>query len=320
MWGKKSFLPDEQTWKEWAAKKRAEWGNIRPSNATPISPATESLLADQSGPLIASASEGATVANAADQIQNQYDNAAVSAVDATAGKNAEVRAAITRLGEANLIVQPEALKPLGNVASRIGLSAFKVLTTVVDLVGVADIVMGGLYLKKAIQEGDVPGIVGNSLGIVGGAALTGAGAIGTATLFAPVPALASAAVAPLFLAGSFFALVGFGALSLTQAYKRHNALQNSSDKQGEWFKNLSQEGLTASDWDNRLEYLRYAFAWYGNDNLRREKSYFEMQKEEWAFFQATQAQNGSSLNRLNEGLHLYTNQTWKSPTGETPMA
>jgi hypothetical protein len=327
VWGKTSFLPDEQTWAEWAKRKRAEWGNIRPDNAAPVIPEpgtpqalAQGLLADERGPLIDNANGGAAFAEAADQIQNLYDNTAAGAVDAAAGNNAEVKAAIARLGAADLLEPTKALKPLGNVASRIGLSAFKVLTTVVDLVGVADIVMGGLYLKKAIQEGDVPGIVGNSLGIVGGAALTGAGAIGTATLFAPVPALASAAVAPLFLAGSFFALVGFGALSLTQAYKRHNALQNSSDKQGEWFKNLSQEGLTASDWDNRLEYLRYAFAWYGNDNLRREKSYFEMQKEEWAFFQATQAQNGSSLNRLNEGLHLYTNQTWKSPTGETPMA
>lgn len=327
IWGKKSFLPDEQTWAEWAKRKRAEWGNIRPNNAAPVIPEpgtpqalAQVLLEEEGPPLIGNANEGAAFAEAADQIQNQYDNAAAGAVDAAAGNNAEVKAAIARLGAADLLAPTKALKPLGNVASRIGLSAFKVLTTVVDLVGVGDIVMGGLFLKKAIQEGDVPGIVGNSLGIIGGVALTGAGAIGTLGLWAPATALASAAVAPLFLVGSFFALAGFGALSLTQAYKRHDALQNSSDKQGEWFKNLAQEGLTASDWDNRLEYLRYAFAWYGNDNLRREKSYFEMQKEEWAFFQATQAQNGSSLNRLNEGLHLYTNQTWKSPTGETPMA
>ena len=174
-------------------------------------------------------------------------------------------------------------------------------------------------LKKAVQEGDIPGIVGNSLNIVGGVGLTGAGAIGTVALFAPVSAAAAAAVAPLFMVGCAFALAGFVATVITQAYKRHNALQNSSDKQGEWFKNLSQEGLTASDWETRLEFLRYAFAWYGNDNLNRAGSYFEMQKAEWAFFQATQAQNGSSLSRLNEGLHLYTNQTWKSPTDQAPM-
>ena len=326
IWGKKSLLPNEQTWAEWAKKKRADWGNVRPSNPTPIGPEpgalpspSQALLAQEGSPLISSASEGTAFADAADQVQNQYDNTAASAIDATAGKNAEVKAAITRLGD--LVVQPQALQPLGNVARRIGLSAFRVLTTVVDLVGVADIVLGGLNLKKAAQEGDVPGIVGNSLTMVGGLGLTGAGAIGTVALFAPVPALAAAAVAPLFMVGCSFALAGFVATIVTQAFKRHNALQNSSDKQGEWFRNLSQNGLTASDWEDRLEYLRYAFAWYGNDNLNTDlQHYFQMQQNEWLFFQRTQAQNGSSLNRLNEDLHNYTGLTWNSPTDEAPLA
>ena len=318
IWGKKSFLPDEQTWEEWAKKKRADWGNVRTGNATPVGEEARALLAGDAVPLLArSSSEGSASSRATAQVIDQIDNTTDRTIAAAADKNAEVKAAITRLGD--LIVPPEELKPLGNVVSRIGLSAFKVLTTTVDLVGIADIVMGALNLKQAVKEGDIPGIVGNSLNIVGGVGLTGAGAIGTVALFAPVSAAAAAAVAPLFMVGCAFALAGFVATIFTQAYKRHNALQNSSDKQGEWFKNLSQEGLTASDWETRLEFLRYAFAWYGNDNLNRAGSYFEMQKEEWAFFQATQAQNGSSLNRLNEGLHLYTNQTWKSPTDQAPM-
>jgi hypothetical protein len=193
------------------------------------------------------------------------------------------------------------------------LSAFKVMTTVVDLVGVADIVLGAINIKNAVRDGDVPGIVGNSLNIVGGVGLAGAGAISTVALFAPVSAIASASVAPLFMVGCSFAMAGFMVSLMTQATKRHNALQHSTDKQGDWFARLHDDGLAYEDWSNKLEYLRYAYAWYGNDNPNIDQSYFEFQRAEWSYFQNTAMKDGSSLTRLNDDVHVYNDKTLPSP-------
>jgi hypothetical protein len=100
---------------------------------------------------------------------------------------------------------------------------------------------------------------------------------------------------------------------MTQATKRHNALQRSTDKQGAWFEHLHNDGLAYGDWSNKLEYLRYAYAWYGNDNPNKDQSYFDFQHAEWVYFQNTAMKDGSSLIRLNEDLHVSTDKTLPSP-------
>jgi hypothetical protein len=206
------------------------------------------------------------------------------------------------------------LKPLGNVATRVGLTAFKALCVVADVAaGVGDIVVSALGLKNAIKDGDAGMIAINSVGIAGGTALTAAGGIGTAGLFGTLPALVASAVAPLFVVGTVLAFGGFLATMILGVVRRHNELQQASDEQGDWFGKLANDGLAHGDWGDRLEYLRYAFAYYGNDNTDPNQSYFEFQQAEWDHFNNTPQEDGSSVNRLNSDLHVRTDKTWETP-------
>lgn len=200
-----------------------------------------------------------------------------------------------------------------SVLKRNVMAGLRFIGTVTDLFGIADIVVNAIGLRDAIRAGDVAGITSSSLGIGAGAALTGAGIIGTAQLFSPALAATpwlGVASAALFGVGAVLSVVAFFGALIINVVKRHNQLQDSSDDQGAWFQRLADAGLAASDWGDRLEFLRYSYAWYGNDNTDPNKSYFEFQQAEWDHFKNTPGEHGSSLNRLNEGLHVYTDKTW----------
>ena len=209
--------------------------------------------------------------------------------------------------------KPELFSEISGLKQRVGVSALKVLGAVTDLGGIADIVVGALGIQKAAAAGDVGGKVTESMRLLAGVGLTGAGVIGTASLFATVPAVVAASAAPLFFVGVVFCFGGFFAALSTAFIKRHNRLQDACDKQTEWFQDLADDGLAAADWRDKLEYLRYAFAYYGNDNTDPSQSYIDRQRIEWEFFQRTRGKDGSSLNRLNNELHLYSDKTWNSP-------
>ena len=204
-------------------------------------------------------------------------------------------------------------------AAGVGVTALKVLSTVTDLAGIADIVVGAIGLDKAIKANDTGGIVTNSLGIAGGAALTGAGIIGTAGLFATVPAAVAAAV-PLFAVGAILAIGGVLATVIIASIKRHNQLQDASEDQSQWFRDLANDGLAYGDWGNKLEYLRYAWSIYGNDNTDPNQSYFDFQRAEWEHFRDTPGSDGSSLNRLDSELHVHTEKTTPDPRREDDYA
>lgn len=208
---------------------------------------------------------------------------------------------------------PKAFEAGASTWKRGLMASLRTIGTVTDLFGIADIVVNAIGLRDAIRAGDVAGITSSSLGIGAGAALTGAGIIGTAQLFSPALAATpwlGVASAALFGVGAVLGVVAFFGALIINVVKRHNQLQDSSDDQGAWFQRLADAGLAASDWGDRLEFLRYSYAWYGNDNTDPNKSYFEFQQAEWDHFKNTPGKHGSSLNRLNEGLHVYTDKTW----------
>lgn len=210
---------------------------------------------------------------------------------------------------------------LSTQGRRIASTVIKVLGGVLDLgLGIADIVTNALSLKRHIADGNGGMVAADVLGIGGGVGLGAAGAIGTLGLFMQftprIAAALGAASSSLFLAGSIFAVAGFIVATIVGAVQRHNELQRSSDQQGQWFSKLAQDGLAAADWGDRLEFLRYSYAWYGNDNTDPNKNYFEFQQAEWDRFKSTPGEGGSSLNRLAEDLHVYTDRTWMSPTDQ----
>ena len=285
LWGKTSFLPSQ--------------------TAAP-NPLKQPLLADDA------------FGHSANDFWNEYDNPVERAAKLPQNAGTQALDAADHLG--NIWATESELKPMGNIASRVGLSAFKTLSSVVDLVGVGDIVFGALGLKNAINEGDSGMIAAHSMGIAGGVALTGAGVIGTAGLFSVVPAAIALASAPLFLAGTVLAAGGFIISLIVGDIKRHNELQRNSDEQGQWFQDLANDGLAAGDWADKLEYLRYSYAWYGNDNTDPNRSYFEFQQAEWNDFHSTPKEGGSSMGRLNNDLHVHTDKTTLAPPEQAYLA
>jgi hypothetical protein len=188
--------------------------------------------------------------------------------------------------------------------AKVGVTALKTLGTVADFGGVIDIVLGSIGMKKALKENDQGQIIANSMTITGGVSLTGAAVLGTASLAAPIGALASAMVAPFFWVGAVFAVGGFIAGTIATKVKRHNELQKTTDQQFNEFKSWADDGLAQGDWENKVKYLQNAYAIYNNDNPDASKSYFAAQAAEWDRFNKTSAQNGTDLNRLDDTLHV----------------
>lgn len=132
-------------------------------------------------------------------------------------------------------------------------------------------------------------------GVAGGAA----GAIGIAGLFGPLAAGLSAATGPLFLVGA--ALAGIGAI--IGFFVDHEKKQKATDAEGQWFKDLADDGLLQGDWGDKVEYARYSIHHYGGRIAPEDVSLYEYQKDEWDYFHKTEQEDGSSSNRLNEDLH-----------------
>ena len=306
VWGKTSFLPEGKSWSElWQGQPGPNAGYEYLPDTPPDSPR-------------GSAASLQGYVDATDEMWTRYDDTAQTPgglfADAADASRPTLQGAADRLGQIWIEATPQAaLTKMPSTVARVGASAIKILHATCDLAGVADMVIGALGLAKGIKDGDGGMIAANSLGIVGGGALTAAGAISTAALFAELPAAVAASASPLFLVGALFAAGAFVVSAITTSVRRHNELQSSTDKQGEWFQDLANDGLAYRDWADKLEFLRYSFAWYGNDNTDIQRSHFEFQKSEWEYFQRTQGKDGSSLNRLNAELHQYTDKTWPDP-------
>ncbi len=235
---------------------------------------------------------------------------APNALELAAAENLEKRFN-AELDKKIFTVKPELVALPGGVTKRIVMSALRTIGTVTDLAGIADIVIGAMGLHQSRLEGDVGGIVVNSFAVVGGVALTGAGMIGTASLFASVGPVLTAAGAPLFLVGAVFAAAGFIVTAILDSIKKQKRLLKAARGQTQWFKDLSNDGLAVSNWDktiNQLEYLRYAWSIYGPN-----RSYFDFQSAEWEHFRQTPSHKGSSLNRLDSSLHVHTELTTPDP-------
>lgn len=190
-------------------------------------------------------------------------------------------------------------------ATKIAGTVLKVVGNVSDLVGVADIVMGGIAAKQAVEAGDRPMAAAASLQAIGGGFTAAAGAINTAALVAPLPAALAGAAAPLFIAGAAIAAVALVVMVGVSVHQRNETLQENTEDQSAFFQRLADQGLTEAEYDDKLEYLRYAWSVYGNDNPNKNQSYFDHQQAEWQHFRDTPQSEGTSIYRLSEDLHVY---------------
>lgn len=185
-------------------------------------------------------------------------------------------------------------------AAKIAGSAVKVISALSDgVAGVADLVLGALTIKSGVENDSALTKAQGALQVVSGVAGGAAGAIGIAGLFGPLAAGLSAATGPLFLVGA--ALAGIGAI--IGFFVDHEKKQKATDAEGQWFKDLADDGLLQGDWGDKVEYARYSIHHYGGRIAPEDVSLYEYQKDEWDYFHKTESENGSSSNRLNEDLH-----------------
>ena len=161
--------------------------------------------------------------------------------------------------------------------------------------GVLDIVLGAMTIDQAVKNPtDGPT---DELLISSGALDVGTGVLGLGSTIAAFTT--SALAGPLAVVSIFFA----GISSILGAVAQHTAMQEMTDQEGQWFKDLADDGLLKEDWGDILEYYRYAISWYGSRDAPEDVSMIDFQSEEWRHFQDTEPENGSSTNRLNPELH-----------------
>ncbi|KAB0546061.1 hypothetical protein F7R01_23330 [Pseudomonas argentinensis] len=189
------------------------------------------------------------------------------------------------------------IKP--GLAAKIGGTLTKVLGVAPDILSVADIVMGGFTIKDAIANNSDLGKAAGALQIISGVAGTTAGVIGTVGLFASIGALAGA-TGPLFLITAGLGLIG----GIIGIFVDHEKKQKATDKEGQWFKDLAELGLTQEDWGDKLEYARYSFYEYDGRDAPAGQSIYDYQKDEWEHFKETPQEGGSSINRLDDDKHM----------------
>ncbi|MGQ7244216.1 hypothetical protein ACUN9V_12255 [Salinicola sp. V024] len=101
------------------------------------------------------------------------------------------------------------------------------------------------------------------------------------------------------IAGAIFGVAG----SLIAEAINHQKLQKLTDSQGDFFKDLSEYGVTQDDWGDKLEFARYESYMYGGRDTPDDRSIFDYQSKEWQHFQDTEGKRGSSLPRLSPYLH-----------------
>jgi hypothetical protein len=243
---------------------------------------------------------GNYTSNAASQLLIDPTGNSLNGMDATSfdGSNASVSAVED-------IFAPKAPLADAGAATKISGTVLKVVGTVSDLFGVADIVMGGIAAKQAVEVGDRPMVAVASLQAVSGGFTAAAGTLGTAALVAPLPTALAGAAAPLFMAGAAIGAVALVVMIGLSVHRKNEMLQENTTEQGEFFEQLADQGLVQDDWGDKLEYLRYAWSVYGNDNPDQTQSYFDYQQAEWEHFRDTAQTEGTSLYRLSEDLHVY---------------
>jgi hypothetical protein len=245
-----------------------------------------------------------------DRFWSTYDNLAVA-------DDAASRIPLISQNSASSNLTVETTRPVSTMTEkasvRVAQTIYKVFTGGLHLVGgVIDMVIGGIMARDAAQRGDIGMAIVGGVQVAAGAALTAAGGILAAQLAVPVAPLVAAAAWPLALVAAGVGAVAAITAAIVNRVKKnqlHSDLQATTDQQSEWFAKLDQMGLTQENFDDKLEFVRYAYATYGNDNTDPNKSYFEVQEAEWEHFLNTEQKNGSSLNRLNHQLHVHSDKT-----------
>ncbi|WP_236534178.1 hypothetical protein, partial [Pseudomonas syringae] len=210
-------------------------------------------------------------------------------------------------------VQASGAKLPSATASKIAGSVVKVLGPATDLAGgFADIVLGAFTIKDGVKSGDKLAQAAGGLQIAGGAFGASAGVLGTAALVGAGGAAATALAGPFFLVGVAIAVVG----GIIGYFVDHNKKQKASENENDWYRDLAADGLLQADWGDKVEYAHYSIHHYQEREAPADDSLFRFQSAEWQHFDETPQKDGSSTNRLDGELHVEFGETHKTPDQE----
>ena len=183
-------------------------------------------------------------------------------------------------------------------SAKIAGSVIKVLGPATDIAGgFADIVLGALAIKSGVKDKDPLAQAAGGLQVAGGAFGASAGVLGAAALFGA--GTAAALTGPLFLVGVVLAVVG----GIIGYFVDHNKKQKATEKENDWYRDLAGDGLLQDNWADKVEYAHYEIHHYGGRDAPTDDSIFRFQQSEWEHFDETPQKGGSSSNRLDGGLH-----------------
>lgn len=183
-------------------------------------------------------------------------------------------------------------------SAKIAGSVIKVLGPATDIAGgFADIVLGALAIKSGVKDKDPLAQAAGGLQVAGGAFGASAGVLGAAALFGA--GTAAALTGPLFLVGVVLAVVG----GIIGYFVDHNKKQKATEKENDWYRDLAGDGLLQDNWADKVEYAHYEIHHYGGRDAPTDDSIFRFQQSEWEHFDQTPQKGGSSSNRLDGDLH-----------------
>ncbi|AMN80721.1 hypothetical protein [Pseudomonas azotoformans] len=193
-------------------------------------------------------------------------------------------------------------------SAKIAGSVIKVLGPATDIAGgFADIVLGALAIKSGVKDKDPLAQAAGGLQVAGGAFGASAGVLGAAALFGA--GTAAALTGPLFLVGVVLAVVG----GIIGYFVDHNKKQKATEKENDWYRDLAGDGLLQDNWADKVEYAHYEIHHYGGRDAPTDDSIFRFQQSEWEHFDETPQKGGSSSNRLDGGLHKDYEDPNKAP-------
>ncbi|KAF1009267.1 MAG: hypothetical protein GAK32_01960 [Pseudomonas fluorescens] len=193
-------------------------------------------------------------------------------------------------------------------SAKIAGSVIKILGPATDIAGgFADIVLGALAIKSGVDSKDPLAQAAGGLQVAGGACGASAGVLGAAALFGA--GTAAALTGPLFLVGVVLAVVG----GIIGYFVDHNKKQKATEKENDWYRDLAGDGLLQDNWANKVEYAHYEIHHYHGRDTPTDDSIFRYQKDEWDHFNVTPQSGGTSSNRLDGDLHHHYEDPNKPP-------
>lgn len=152
--------------------------------------------------------------------------------------------------------------------------------------GVADVVLGGLSIKRGVGSGDAGAIASGAIQVAAGAFTFGGGAAtGAATAGRIGAAIGRALAGPLLGVGALLGTIAFLPSMIIEDIKHNKNMDKHRDNMKDLFSRLDDQDVLMSDGAKRYEYLDEYLYNYGQRDAPDDQSIFDYRPEEWQFYQ-----------------------------------